>query len=145
MSADLLGRMASAWGSARLDEGQLTVRTPIHLVKGEGVADERPAGGVLPYCSNYCVLIAHGQGVIRWPVSRSSPLPSCIGCQGSPAAYFIDTLITEKMAFQLIEVHRGEPAGEQALEVTAGRGSMDACFNSLVHAGGDRLKAGDDG
>jgi hypothetical protein len=48
-------------------------------------------------------------------------------------------------SFQLIEVHRGEPAGEQALEVTAGRGSMDACFYSLVHGGGDGLKAGHDG
>jgi hypothetical protein len=85
------------------------------------------------YCRTAVTIafLSHGQGVIRWPVSRSWPLPSCVGGQGSPAAYFIDTLITEKMAFQLIEVHRGEPAGEQALEVTAGRGEYGRVLQQL--------------
>lgn len=69
------GVMASAWAGARPDYGQLTVHTPIHLVKGE-------------YCRTAvtAAFLSHGQGVIRGPAEPAVTatelywLPGLAGC-----------------------------------------------------------------
>lgn len=101
--------MASAWASARLGLGSAYRAHPHTFGEAEGVtADERTAGGVLPYCSNHRVLIARSGGD---PLARLAGRDRCrivLAARARRAAYFIDTLITDKMSsFQLKEVNRG--------------------------------------
>ena len=67
MPTDLLGRDGFGLGQRPPGLGSAYRAHPDTFGEGEGVAaDERTAGGVLPYCSNYCVY----RTVRRDPLAR---------------------------------------------------------------------------